>query len=557
MRSLRPWLLVLSSTLLFTLGLPNERWLLGFAPLGWVALIPLYIALSEAETYRKGALLTAVYGACLHAASSYWLYFFRDYAVWTIGASTLAYFVVYYLLGLCLVFLPRRAGIARPLAFALVWASFEFWKSSGFLGYPWGLLPYTQSSLLPLLQVADIAGVYGLSFLLALANASIAELFLKTAPSSSLALAHWGEPQISWTQRRKRRIGAYRFRLSSAVALPLRQRAGYFGLTVALVICVFGYGYYRLSQNDTTINTLKTLVIQQASDPWMEGAEAAVEANMVLVKKALAASPEKPDIVLFSESSLGYPYKDSMPWYEKNPRNDPFLPWWRSLDLWLFTGTPVVLDWKDFSATNSVMLIDPKGQPDGDYAKIHPVPFAEAIPFYEYPWFRNFLKKAVGLEAGWTMGTKEVVFDFATKQGTIHFGAPICFEDAFAPLCRDFVLKGADLLVNLTDDSWSQTRSAEWQHLAAARFRSIETRRPLVRSTNSGVSCLVDRNGAISKVLPLFSPQWELIDVPIPRPVTTLYISFGDWFAVLCLLLSFGWGIMIAVGDLVSRREGP
>ncbi|HUX36860.1 MAG TPA: apolipoprotein N-acyltransferase [Rectinemataceae bacterium] len=556
MLSLRPWLLALSSTLLFTLGLPNEHWLLGFAPLGWVALVPLYLALLEAESRRKTALLTASYGAALHAASSYWLYFFRDFAFWTIGATTMAYFVIYYFLGLCLAFLPRRAGLLRPLAFAILWASFELCKSSGFLGYPWGLIPYTQSTILPLLQIADLTGVYGLSFLLALANASLAELLLRSPPQS-LEMPTWGRPRFSTHRTRRGRHSRYRLELPGAMRLPGPVKAGYAALSAALILLSLGYGLYRLSQPEPTRTSLKALIIQQASDPWTEGAEAAVEANMRLVKEALASGQGKPDLVLFSESSLGYPFKDSTSWYEKYPRKDPFLPWWRQQGLWLFTGTPVVLDWKDFSATNSVMLIDPRGQPRGDYAKIHPVPFAEAIPFYEYPWFRDFLKQAVGLEAGWTMGTKEVVFDFQAGGSALRFGAPICFEDAFAPLCRDFVLKGADLLVNLTDDSWSQTKSAEWQHLAAARFRAIETRRPLVRSTNSGVSALVDARGDIHDVLPLFSPQWEMIDIHIPQPSKTLYLAFGEWFAVLCLLLSLAWGIMIVAGDRVSRREGP
>jgi len=556
MRPARPWLLALSSSLLFTLGLPNEHWLLGFAPLGWIALVPLYFAVLDAKSWRRAALVTAVYGAALHAASSYWLYYFRDYAFWTLGATTIAYFVVYYFLGLCLAFLPRRAGILRPLAFALVWSSFELCKSSGFLGYPWGLLPYTQSSILPLLQIADATGVYGLSFLLALSNAAIAELLL-FATRPSLALGAWGEPSHSAGEHGGKSRGKYKLSLLRYSGLPLPVRFGYFGFSLALVICTLWYGDHRLATPVENRTSLRVLVVQQSSDPWTEGAETAVAANMNLVKKALASGAPKPDLVLFSESSLGYPFKDSRQWYEKYPRTDPFLPWWRSLGLWLFTGTPVVLDWKDFSATNSVMLIDPQGRPEGDYAKIHPVPFAEAIPFYEYPWFRNFLKQAVGLEAGWTMGTKEIVFNFETKEGSVRFGAPICFEDAFAPLCRDFVLGGADLLVNLTDDSWSQTKSAEWQHLAAARFRAIETRRPLVRSTNSGVSALVDTRGAIRDVLPLFSPQWEIIDIPIPRPTETLYLAAGEWFAVLCLLLSFGWGIMIVVRDRVSRREGP
>jgi apolipoprotein N-acyltransferase len=300
---------------------------------------------------------------------------------------------------------------------------------------------------------------------------------------------------------------------------------------------------------------LRTLIIQQNLDPWTEGTEATLEANMSLVRRSLDAGGPRPELVLFSESSLSYPFLDSRSWYERNPKDRPFLPWLRSQGLWLLTGSPVVLDWEKHIATNSVLLIDPSGTAKDDYAKIHPVPFAEAIPFYEYAWFKDFLKRAVGLEGGWAMGSRYTVFTVPSSLGPVDFSAPICFEDAFAPLCRTFALEGADLLVNLTNDSWSRTNSAQYQHLAAARFRSIETRRSLVRSTNSGISGFVDPLGRITVSLDPFVAAEATVLVPIARQVQTTYLAFGEWFATLCLGLTLLWTAMTLAAETRMRRR--
>ncbi|HAP55672.1 MAG TPA: hypothetical protein DCQ16_07200 [Spirochaetaceae bacterium] len=114
----------------------------------------------------------------------------------------------------------------------------------------------------------------------------------------------------------------------------------------------------------------------------------------------------------------------------------------------------------------------------------------------------------------------------------------MCFEDAFAELCRRYFLQGADLLINLTNDSWSRTRSAQIQHWAIARFRAIENRRTLVRSTNSGVSCVVDPWGRSLVELPQFEAGTMLVRVPVYADSgLSVYGRFGDWFALLCLLL--------------------
>ncbi|MEI6875082.1 MAG: apolipoprotein N-acyltransferase, partial [Spirochaetota bacterium] len=550
MRSFRLYLLGISSALLFALGLPNELFLMGFPLLGYVALIPLYFALLEIPDWKQAVLVTGLYGALHHAVSSYWLYFFKDFAFWTIGVSTLAYFVVYSLLGLCLVFLLRRAGPARPLAFALLWTSFEFLKSIGFLGYPWGLLPYTQSNFLPMLQIADITGVYGISFILAFSNAILAECLYLGSDLRGIDIRSWGRIRVDFQKRRGAKRAKIRCRLNQPLSLrlPVGSVPRYAALGLLLVAANLGYGYWRIGTKLPDKGSLLTLIVQQNLNPWSEGTEAALEANMSLMKKALAAPGPRPELVLFSESSLGYPYLDSQNWYAKNPRSDPFIPYFKQQGFWLLTGSPIVLDWKNFSATNSVILLDPTGRVTADYAKIHPVPFAEAIPFYEYAWFRDFLKKAVGLEAGWTLGSKYTLFAMPTLAGTLRFGAPICFEDAFAGLCRRFILDGADILVNLTDDSWSKTQSAEYQHFSAARFRAIEARRSLVRSTNSWISAVIGPYGEVRASLPPFVAASATVQVPLVSSPRTFYIAFGDWFALLALLLSFSWTLILVAG---------
>jgi apolipoprotein N-acyltransferase len=164
------------------------------------------------------------------------------------------------------------------------------------------------------------------------------------------------------------------------------------------------------------------------------------------------------------------------------------------------------------------------------------------------------MQKVVGLDSGWTMGKDYIVFDLPTKSGNIRFGAPICFEDAFADVCRNFNLGGADLLINLTNISWSKTQSAEIQHWAAARFRAIEARKTLVRSTNGGVSCVVDPYGATLDALPLFKAASEFVEVPVYRQaMPTLYMSWGDWFARAALLLSAGLSIILMIGEAAAR----
>jgi apolipoprotein N-acyltransferase len=522
---LRPLALAAASAILMTLAVPNELFKHGFIPLGFVALIPLYVGILELRGPKSAALATGLFGALQHGLTSYWLWFFKDFRIWTLGSTTVAYFIVYAVLGLYLWFLLDRGGRARPLGFILLWTAFEYLKSVGFLGYPWGLLPYSLTDALPFLQIADITGLYGVTALLAASNAALAELLL------GIGLPNKG-------------------------ALTRPARLGYSTLALGLAALALGYGLLRMASPIPKVGSLDAVLVQQNTDPWAESDDQnAVATDIRLARQAIAIAPRKPDIILFSETSLMRPYAESRSYYSQKPTLDPLIPFIKDSGSWLLTGAPVVLDWTTYEATNSAILIDPQARLVRSYAKIHPVPFAEAIPFMEYPGFKKFMQNVVGLESGWSMGTEYVIFDLPTKSGSLRFGAPICFEDAFADVCRNFSLGGADLLINLTDISWSKTESAEIQHWAAARFRAIEARKTLVRSTNGGVSCVVGPFGETSAVLPLFKAASEFVQVPVYREASpTFYIRWGDWFPRAALLLTAALTLILIMQAAPRRR---
>jgi apolipoprotein N-acyltransferase len=218
----------------------------------------------------------------------------------------------------------------------------------------------------------------------------------------------------------------------------------------------------------------------------------------------------------------------------------------------LFGGV-VILDRQRQEAMNASVLISPEGRVLDTYGKIHPVPFAESIPFYELEPVRKFFRNVVGIWSPWVNGSRRTIYTVPLGAGgRMTFGTPICFEDAFSDLCRRYITGGADLLVNITNDSWSKTWSSEIQHFSVARFRAIENRRVLVRSTNGGVSAVIGPWGDIRSRMPFFERTWRTVEVPIYRErFFTPYTRFGDWFPMVMIALL----LIVLVVDVVQKKK--
>ena len=525
-------LLVLLSSVLFPLALPSEFFgsaikLLGGRPdesfywgnaiLGLICIAPAFYAVSRAPTFGYASLLGLVFGAISTGLSNYWLIFFQGYSVWTFGAPLVGYTAVNALVFPFLRGFSRISGRFRPFLLAIAWTVYEYFKSVGFSGYPWGLIAYPMGRFLPLIQFVDTTGIWGLSFLMALVNALVAE-----------------------------------YALTGHRIFYFRQAA--FGLF--LVACVLGYGAYKLARPIPHASTASLLLVQQNTDPWDEGSanNDSLRVNVDLTLKGIQGSNPGPDLAVWSESSVTSVFVEHN---QFTPVRNPLVPAVRMMGVPVLFGGVVILDRQRQEAWNASVLVSPEGTIVDTYGKIHPVPMAESIPFYEFEPVRRFFRNVVGIWNPWVSGTRYTIFRVPLRAGgQLAFGTPICFEDAFSNLCRTYILKCADMLVNITNDSWSKTWSAEIQHFEVARFRAVENRRVLVRSTNGGVSAVVGPWGEVHSRMPFFEKAWRAVDVPVYREKgLTPYTRFGDWFPRLSIAFLF-LVLVASAMPLKTKRAG-
>lgn len=503
---------ILVSAVLFAVALPNELLLYGSPIVGAIALVPLYRALRDAPNGRKAARLGALFGLVSTLLTNFWLMFFRDYSVWTIGGTAIGYTAYNFLLGGLLWLVLRARTAWRPVLFALLWTLYEYAKSIGFLGYPWGLAAYPFNTVIPLIQIVDITGVWFLSFLVVYLNATVAELIDRPRLGGGFSVFH-------------------------------RHAA----MVLILFAGTLAYGGISLSRDIPVRDEVDMLLVQQNIDMWIAGDIAsALEGLQEQTAEALADS-EPPDLVVWSETSLRYPLERSRGWYERNPPEQPFTQFVRQLPAPLLTGAPYFNAERD-EFYNAALLLSGEADIDQWYGKQQLVPFAELTPFWDVTIIRRFFQEVVGISAIWARGPEYRLFRVPSDQGTVLAGTPICFEDGFARVTAGFVRNGADLLINLTNNAWSRTNSAQVQHFVAARFRAVETRRTLVRSTNAGYTTVVDPWGRTTDSVPMFEAATLRVNVPVRVPDReSVYLYWGDYLpqllAVLFAVLAIVQGI--------------
>ncbi len=564
MRS-RRIVLTLLSAVLFPLALPSELFAYGNAFLGIWALSFFYMALRLADSPREASLHGVLFGAVSTAIANYWLMYFGQFSAWTLGGVIAGYTGYNAVLAPILWYFLRSPLRYRPVLFAFAWTGYEYLKSVGFLAYPWGLSAYPFNTLLPLTQMVDVTGIWGLCFLADLANALAAELLLAywfpgseaSSPAGTYPTAGAGAPSGA-TVRAGAAVG---LSAGSARHAALRTIAGHAIFLAAVLVMVLVYGFLRLALPIPVVNHFSAVLVQQNSDSWIQGNDVeTLRTAENLSRQGIERLGHTPDVVVWSETSLRYPFTQGRNFYLQNPSDDPFIPFVRSLGTYLVTGSPYLVDSR-WDAMNAVILLDPQARMVEYYGKQHLVPFAESFPFWDVPFVRSFVQNAIGLEAIWVPGRRYTVFTVPLRSGgKLSFGTPICFEDAFGYLCRNFVRHGAQVLINLTNNSWSNTNSAQIQHFVAARFRSIENRITLVRSTNSGLTSVVDAYGRVIASLPMFRQDVLPVEIPIYRTATpTIYTRFGDYLPVGMLLLLLGLLIRnhLVWHRSLKRRRAP
>lgn len=515
----------LASGLLLSLSLPNlELW-----PLAWVSLVPLLVAIEGCD--RAAAARVGFVAGLVHAVTTiYWVaYTMHTYGglPWVSGGAVMLLLAAYLALypaawAAGLAFAAGRRGSAGeplPLASLLLaaplWVALEWLRSWFLTGFPWMLLGYSQYRQLPVIQIADLGGVYAVSFLVVAGNvAAYALVRALTAKGRALVTA--------------------------AVA----------AVAAALIGGSLAYGRATLARVDAAAAAGPTLPVGIVQGNIEQGVKwdpayqsAALELHRSITAELATAGAR---LVVWPETAVPA-------FFQVDPQARPVvLATARTAGVDLLFGAPSAEPRPPARAGeeprvvlfNSAYLVGADGGVRGRYDKQHLVPFGEYVPLPGLLFFVNRLAEGIGdFEAGHEMP--------ALVAGPARLGVLICYEAIFPNLARRVAADGATLLVNITNDAWFGRTAAPWQHLAQAALRAAELKLPLVRAANTGVSAIIAPTGRIEKTLGLFTQGSLAGTIPLPQAARarTLYARVGDRFAQGCALAA-------ALGLLLPALSG-
>ena len=524
--------LLLLSALLFALAHPSLATEWGLGPVAFIAIAPLFLVLRRAG-WLQVVLYGALYGYVSYALYNYWLATFHPLAIIIVPVVYMGYLVILFpLLKLADHLLPRYGYLVQ----VLLWVGYELVKSLGFLGYSYGTMGYTQYRWIDFIQVAGVTGVWGVSLLVVAASALLARLLATALDARS---APWRRATLLRFWREQR--------------IPVLCWA-------ALMAANVGYG--AALRNDYQVERhWRVALIQQNIDPWRGGFYAYEKSLDVLLRLSDAALEEDPDIVIWSETS----FVPGIDWHTRHRRDARRFALVKRLRTYLDRQTvPFVVGNDDGQLERTgegevrvdynAAILFKKGEIVDTYRKIRLVPFTESFPFKEQlPGIYQWLKDAD--THFWKQGTEYVVFDSGIDGAPgVRFSTPICFEDTFGYLGREFVRHGAQVLVNMTNDSWSFSVPAEMQHMMMGVFRAVENRRSVVRSTNGGMTVTIDPDGRITSVLEPFTADYLIGTVPVVEGPATIYTRWGDWFGVAALGAGLAALLVGAAARLAAAR---
>jgi len=504
--------LCIGSGILNALAFPSFIRIEGLPVLGWFCLVPLMLCLAEVPLGR-GVFYGTLAGVLQTMISNYWLGTFNLLTLQFVSVVTALEYVPFMAVSLVIL---RRTGRLGFLVFPAAWTVFDWLRSMGFLGYPWSMLGASQYAAIPIIQVASLTGVWGVTFLVTLSNSVLAVyaraalVRVRTGPGPGIVLA------------------------------------------AALVFCLGWAGVGAWSARDSAGRSVRLALVQQNDDPRKEDYRAVFDTLRRLTDSALG---QHPDMIVWSETAF---VPNIRRWSREDPKEYPlaalvrdFLAYQKATGTWLLTGND------DYSFVtrdgaqerldyNGSVLFSPAGERVETYHKIHLVPFTEYFPYKKqlpgiYELLQNFDAYL------WEPGDRRVVF----RHPKLSWSTPICFEDSFPDDVRRFVIEGAEVILNLSNDYWSLTKTEGMQHAANAVFRAVENARPLARAAASGLTCLVDPRGRIRARTPFYQENSLVVDVPLSTSRTTLYTRWGDWFpAALGVSL-----LVMLIGGILRRRR--
>ena len=496
--------LAVVSGLLLILSFPK----FGNGVVAWVSLIPLFFSLKDVAPAR-GFQLGFLSGIVAYLGILYWIsvvvvqYGYLPVYVGVLVLLLLASYLSLYtaIFSAGIVYL-RRKGVRVCLSAPVIWTILEYIRSNLFTGFPWENLGYSQYLHQNVIQIADLTGIYGISFLIVLANAVIFDL-LEGGSSRRLFYTEF-----------------------SALAI--------------ILVVIFGYGHLRYKHIGYSLQMapeMRVSLIQGNIDQNIKW-DAQYQSQTLDIYRSLSlkAIPPKGGLIVWPETAVPFYFQ------RLDLMHETVASVARQSQSSLLLGSPsFTQEGGNTYYSNSAFLIGEDGEVKGQYDKVHLVPYGEYVPLRKFFPFVGKLVAGVG--------------DFRQGQGFYplvlnnrRLGILICYEGIFPEAARDYKLKRANLLVNITNDAWFGETSAPYQHLSMTVFRAIENRLFLVRAANTGISAIIDPRGDILLQSKLFERSALNGSIKIVDE-KSFYAAYGDVFVFVCA------AFLLAIFILVLKRR--
>ena len=471
--------------------------------IAWIALIPFLLSLYDKcpkEAFKAGMVLGVPY----FIGTLYWIYHsINRYG----GVSLPSSIAIVILLCLYLSLYPgifaflfsvaiKKTKLPALLIAPVFWVVLEFLRSYLFTGFPWSSIGYTQYKFVTVIQIADITGIYGVSFLVVAFNGALADIFLIKRRTKDMPL------------------------------FPLSQTV--IGLAVLFLFMVSAvvYGQIRLRE-ERPGKQLKVSILQgniEQDKKW----EPSYQDKVLEIYKDLSlnATSSSPSLIVWPETAVPFLFKSDRKYTEE------LIAFEKQLNAYLLFGSVMIKGkaTERYLLSNSAVLLDDNGTVSYIYDKVHLVPFGEYVPLRKVFFFIDKLVVGIGDYASGDSYLKAMTpyGDFATL---------ICYEIVFPGLVRKFYSNSGDFMVNITNDAWFGKTTGPYQHFSIAVFRAVENRKPVIRAANTGISGFIDSSGRILSKTDLF--QRAVLTGEVKTDATrSFYSKYGDLFSYIWIIFS-------------------
>lgn len=493
----------------------------------FVAFIPYFFVITKKRSLLKVNSSSYLAFFTLNVITIYWVGSWQSNAdpfLMLSGVVLLLFYPCVLLINSTLYFLSKKV-FKKDLSlyfFPFFWVTGEYLLTLTDLKFPWLTIGHGLAKFTSFIQIADIIGAFGLSFV------------------------------VLW-------INIFIFKGIKTFRENLKVGSIYFSVAASIFILIIVYGFAKISAIDKDEKKIKVGIIQPNIDPWnkweLGGLNDILDNYLSLSQKCV---DEGAKLILWPETALPV-YLMSGTYQQEVDSIYSFL---RKNNVSLLTGMPDFLIYdKDaphnakysevgkyyYATYNAILLLQPNTFEVQRYGKMQLVPLGEHTPFVDQlPFLGDLLKWGVGI-SGWNVGQDTTVFKFVSNNDTIKVGGLVCYESIFPTFPNYFVDRGAEFLTILTNDSWYGKLSGPYQHKEFANLRAVENRRAIVRCANGGVSCLINKFGVTEVETEMFTRTHLVVDVPLndektfytknPLIIPVISSAFSLWIFGINILL--------------------